>query len=142
MMEKNAVGKVARNRSEDHLKSLRALLDEMEEALKTNDHDRFFDADLNFHAQMMHFAGNETLEGLMSLMNEKIQRIRYLTTWVPQRLERTIVEHADIMDAIVEQQPEKAQAAIEVHIEAVRKGVNHLFEDERMTFLTGAFLSR
>lgn len=137
LIELHTVAKAAAKRSERQLKGLIKLMDGMSAALAKKDHVAFFQTDMEFHACIIKISDNATLETLMFHLNEKIQRIRHLTTYVYRRVEDTIGEHNAILDAIREKAPEAAQAAMKRHLDNVQKGVIQLFEDGAMNFFGG-----
>jgi DNA-binding GntR family transcriptional regulator len=136
LMEGHAVKRVAKNRTREQVNELRALTKRMEEALGDRDPDRFFDADLEFHAKLIQFCGNRALQDLSVQLTEKIQRVRFLTLYVHRRLEETIDEHSKILDGIVDQDPRSAQKALNAHLQNVKKGVAKLFEERGLGFLS------
>ncbi len=142
LLEEHAVRKMARSRSEEQIEELRNLVRQMEQALTTRDHDSFYAADLVFHATIVHYGGNRTLEGLMALLNEKIQRIRYLTLHIYGRLDETIGEHMQVLDAIVRKDPEGARKALHEHLVNVKSGVEKLFTEPGIGLLGAAYLNR
>ena len=99
----------------------------------------FFEADLTFHEKIVCFHGNETLGQLMNQLNDKIQRIRYLTTYIDKRLEETIGEHQDVVNAIEENNPEKAERKLAYHLTKVKDGLAALFENQGSQLLGGYF---
>lgn len=141
LMEGHAIRIVARRRSAEQLAELRRLAGDMESALATKDHHRFFEGDLEFHARLISYCGNQTLEELMSHLVEKIQRIRYLALYVGNRLEETIVEHNRIVDAVERQDPEAACRAVELHLTEVKQGLEAIFADRRMNLFGKAYLA-
>lgn len=142
LIEGHAVQKVARGRSEAQIRELRKLLRQMTQALKAKDHDAFFAGDLEFHNRIISFCGNQTLKDLMAHLNEKIQRIRYLTLYIHQRLEETIDEHDQVLEGIVRRDPEGAFRSLHLHLENVRKGVEQLFADSGINTLGRVVMSR
>ena len=137
LIELHAVGKAALRRNKGQLAQLQKFALKMEEALKTNDHLEFFRLDMAFHDSILAIADNETLENLMRQLNEKVQRIRHLTTYIYRRLDDTIGEHHKILRAIEEKQPEAAQQAMKDHLDGVRDGLVSLFEDKALSSLGG-----
>jgi len=118
---------------------LKKTISRMQHALKKQSHDDFFEADLTFHEKIVFFHGNETLGQLMNQLNDKIQRIRYLTTYIDKRLEETIGEHQDVVSAIEENNPEKAEQKLAYHLTKVKDGLAALFEKQGPQFLGGYF---
>jgi len=136
LMEGHAVKRVAKNRTGAQVDELRELTKRMEQALGVRDPDLFFEADLEFHAKLIRFCGNRALQDLAVQLTEKIQRVRFLTLYVHRRLEETIDEHSKILDSIEAQDPRSAQKALSTHLQNVKKGVEKLFAERGLGFLS------
>jgi len=136
LMEGHAVKRVAKNRTRAQVDELRELTKRMEQALGVRDPDLFFEADLEFHAKLIRFCGNRALQDLAVQLTEKIQRVRFLTLYVHRRLEETIDEHSKILDGIEAQDPRSAQKALSTHLQNVKKGVEKLFAERGLGFLS------
>jgi DNA-binding GntR family transcriptional regulator len=139
LMELHAVKHVASTATKKQVSDLNKTIIRMQHALKKQSHDDFFEADLAFHEKIVFFHGNETLGQLMNQLNDKIQRIRYLTTYIDKRLEKTIGEHQDVVSAIEENNPEKAEQKLAFHLKKVKDGLAALFEKQSPQFLGGYF---
>lgn len=142
LLELHAAKKAALNRTVAQLEPILQLAERMKQALKDGNQASFFEADMEFHARILHICDNQTLENLMFQLNEKIQRIRYLTTYVPLRLEETIGEHDAILDAILNRDGEAAQRAMKAHLDNVSKGVVHVFESGAAPLFQYSYLKR
>lgn len=142
LIELHTVAKAAANRTSDQIENLKASAANMDAALKESDHVAFFETDMDFHAQIIHICDNKTLESLMHQLNEKIQRIRHLTTYVHRRIEDTVGEHAAILSAIDNQDAEAAQRAMKDHLDNVKQGVIHLFQNGAMNYFGGVSLGK
>lgn len=140
LLEIHAARNVALASTEEQVCQLKETVDSMRQALSRNDHDDFFEADLKFHEQIILFNGNETLHQLMNQLNDKIQRIRYLTTYIDNRLEETVGEHQDIIAAIEGHDPDQTEKKINHHLEKVKTGLEVLFNEEGTQFMGGLFL--
>ncbi|MGA7278538.1 MAG: GntR family transcriptional regulator [Desulfocapsaceae bacterium] len=142
MIELHTVRSAAGNCSKEQLGELCEFTTLMESAVAANDHIAFFQQDMAFHARLVNYCGNRTLENLVFQLNEKIQRIRHLTTFVYHRLEDTIGEHEAIVNSIEKGDSERAAQAMKYHLDQVRNGVIKLFEDGTMNFFGGVNLEK
>ena len=141
LIELHAVAKAADSCNARQLQKLKQLAMRMENSFKNNDNAEFFRTDMDFHAQILAVSDNTTLEQLMMQLNEKIQRIRHLTTYVYRRLEDTIVEHNAILSSIEDRNPDAAQQAMKRHLDNVKKGVVKLFDEGAMNLFVGVSLN-
>lgn len=142
MIELHAVRRVAADRNAKLVGSLSRLVKTMERLVEEKDHVGFFRLDMAFHMQIITCCNNRTLESLVAGLNEKIQRIRHLTTFVYHRLEDTIDEHTAILRAIEQGDPDRAADAMKYHLDQVKDGVITLFEDGTIDFFGGASFTR
>jgi DNA-binding GntR family transcriptional regulator len=142
LIELHTARSAAGSCSKEHLAELSAFTELMKDAVAANDHIAFFQQDMAFHARLVNYCGNRTLETLVFQLNEKIQRIRHLTTFVYHRLEDTIGEHEAIVNSIEKGDSEGAAQAMKYHLDQVRNGVIKLFEDGTINFFGGVSLEK
>lgn len=137
LIELHSISKVASTCTKEQVEELSTLVKEMEAAFLDNDHISFFQKDMDFHARIVHFGNNGTLETLMIQLGEKIQRIRHLTPFVYRLLEDPIGEHKDILSSIKRHDPEGAGQAMKYHLDRVKNGVKKLFQNDTISFMGG-----
>ncbi len=138
MIELHAVRSVAENRTAKWIDTLSGYTASMAVSAEARDHVAFFQMDMAFHGQLITYCNNKTLEGFVSQLNEKIQRIRHLTTLVYHRLEDTLEEHDAILLSVKNGDPDAAARAMKYHLDQVKDGVVKLFEDGTINFFGGA----
>ncbi len=80
--------------------------------------------DREFHQVILEAAGNQQLMSIMSRLNDMINRLRFTLT--PSRYHDSLREHRAILDALKGRDPEAARAAMERHIDAVRRSLHLL----------------
>ncbi|MDA8133189.1 MAG: GntR family transcriptional regulator [Desulfobacteraceae bacterium] len=141
LMEQHAVRNVAMTATKKQVSELNSTIKHMEKALSSKSYDNYFKYDLVFHDRIIQYHGNETLGQLMGQVNGKMQRIRYLTTLIGDRLEKTLIEHQDIINAIQEHNPEKAVDKMALHLEKVKDGLASFFEKHESTFMARMFIN-
>jgi len=140
LLEGHAIKQVAANRTEGQIAELRDLIRRMEQALKSGEPDKFFEADLDFHTKIIRFCGNRALEELTMQLTEKIQRVRFLTLYVHRRLEETIDEHGKILERIIRKDARGAKKALNTHLRNVKKGVETLYKEKTLNLLNSPYL--
>jgi DNA-binding GntR family transcriptional regulator len=99
----------------------------------------FMHADEAFHEGLAHASGNHANERYLRDINERIRVIRIHDFTTPDRIEATIEEHLEILDALRAGRPDAAAALMRVHIErsaeVVERRVGELlarrFEEQR-----------
>jgi len=89
----------------------------LKEACQKRDLIRYFDANANFHRFIAEIARNERLYRLIDQSRQEMQRTRILTLRVPQRLDYSMREHDQIMDAFLKKNPALAESNMVRHLQ-------------------------
>lgn len=123
-VEVEAAGLAAQRRAPQHLRVMRAALDEFERAVEEG-RDAVA-ADLRFHVEVARATGNEHFERLLVSLGSKIIPRARLDTTPPDAarlayLRRVNTEHEGIYDAIAAGDAEAARAAMRTHLAASRE---------------------
>lgn len=101
----------------DELSRLRELHQLLKEAYQKRDLSRYYEANSNFHHFIAEIARNERLYRLIERMRQEIQKTRILSLHLPQRLDYSMREHDQILDAFLKKNPELAEATVVKHLE-------------------------
>jgi DNA-binding GntR family transcriptional regulator len=108
-----------------HLRELHQLL---KEASQKRDLSRYFDANSSFHRFIAEIARNERLYRLIDQLRQEIQKTRILSLHLPQRLDYSMREHDQIMDAFLKKNPQLAESTMVRHLnnqmETLRKALD------------------
>jgi DNA-binding GntR family transcriptional regulator len=94
---------------------LRRLYREMVTGLDAGDDARVQEADARFHALLYGASGNPYLAELIAQLWSSFPR--YLLWLVPGRTDRSIAEHAAILEAVAARSPERAADAVRHHLQ-------------------------
>lgn len=95
---------------------LRELHQALREACQQRDVSRYFDARDDFHRLIADMARNERLYRLLDQVWRDLKKVRPLLLKMPQRLEASMRDHDQILDAFVRKNPELAAAAVSRHL--------------------------
>jgi DNA-binding GntR family transcriptional regulator len=118
---------VERARPEE-VERLRELHQHLKQACKGRDPERYFQANSRFHRFIAELAGNERLYRMVDQMRQEMRKTRILALHLPQRLDYSMREHDQIMDAFLKKNPELAEAAVikhlHQHMQALKKALN------------------
>jgi DNA-binding GntR family transcriptional regulator len=139
ILEGYAVKQLAANHHEAQIQDLVSICNAMNEAYQQSDINAFFQLDSDFHAKIISFTKNTTLQELTSILVDRTQRIRFLSWYVPKRLEETIDEHQSIVAHIQENDPDGAATSLSYHLGKVKSGIRKLFEEQNHSFSSWAF---
>ena len=107
---------VERARPEE-LARLRELHQILRRTYKAQDAERYFQANSRFHRFIAELAGNERLYRLIDQMRQEIRRTRILALHLPERLDYSMREHDQIMDAFLKKNSELAEATVIKHLQ-------------------------
>jgi DNA-binding GntR family transcriptional regulator len=107
---------VERARPEE-IERLRELHQLLKQACKAKDTERYFAANSRFHRFIAELAGNERLYRLIDEMRQEMRKTRILALDLPLRLDYSMREHDQIMDAFLKKNPELAEATVIKHLQ-------------------------
>lgn len=96
-----------------HLRELHQLL---KEAYRERDLNRYFEANSNFHHFIAEIARSERLHRLIKEMRQEMQKTRLLALHLAQRLDYSMREHDQILDAFLKKNPELAESTVMKHL--------------------------
>jgi DNA-binding GntR family transcriptional regulator len=107
---------------------LRELHQLLKEACQKRDLTRYFDANSSFHRFIAEIARNERLYRLIDQLRQEIQKTRILSLHLPQRLDYSMREHDQIMDAFLKKNSQLAESTMVRHLnnqmEMLRKALD------------------
>ena len=101
-----------------------AILVELQAGFAENSPDRekeLVALDGKMHYAIIHAFGNSYLNNLMENMYTQNERIRFLSTMMPKRLEESFAEHQVILEAMLERKPQKAADAMHEHLQRAKQ---------------------
>jgi DNA-binding GntR family transcriptional regulator len=109
----------------EEISRLRELHQLLREAYKERDLERYYEINSNFHRFIAEMARNERLYRLVDQMRQEIRKTRILSLHLPQRLDYSMREHDQILDAFLKKNPELAETTVVKHLknqmEALKK---------------------
>jgi DNA-binding GntR family transcriptional regulator len=100
----------------EEIARLRELHKVLKEACQKGDVTQYFDANSNFHRFIAELAHNERLYQLIEELRREIQKTRLLSLSMPHRLEYSMREHDQIMDAFLKKNPQLAESVMVQHL--------------------------
>ncbi|MBI2358892.1 MAG: GntR family transcriptional regulator [Deltaproteobacteria bacterium] len=120
---------VERAHSEE-MSRLRELHQLLREAYQKKDLEGYFEANGNFHRFIAEMARNERLYRLIDQMRQEIRRTRILSFHLPQRLDHSMREHDQILDAFLKKNPERAQSIMVKHLHSQMEALKKMLASE------------
>jgi DNA-binding GntR family transcriptional regulator len=135
ILEARAVleGLVARKAAEkataDDVEELRGLVEQMRDLHAAGDLISMSEFNVHIHAAILRIADHRTAERLVSALNSQVVRFQYRTILLPGRPDRSLDEHAAIVEAIAAGDGDLAEATMRTHL-------SHVAEELRALALT------
>jgi DNA-binding GntR family transcriptional regulator len=117
-LEGLASATAARRISEDDLTKLRESVELAEFYIQKNDTEHLKELDTAFHSIIYRASGNRMLCKTLSELHRNITSYRKLSLAVPGRLEKSVREHREILEAIEAGDAEMADRLTSAHIAA------------------------
>ncbi|MGB7950710.1 MAG: GntR family transcriptional regulator [Candidatus Binatia bacterium] len=112
----------------EEITHLRELHQVLKEASQKRDLGRYFDANCSFHRFIAEIARNQRLYRLIDQLRQEIQKTRILALHLPQRLDYSMREHDQILDAFIKKNAQLAESTMVRHLnnqmETLRKALD------------------
>jgi DNA-binding GntR family transcriptional regulator len=109
--------------SQEDIEDIRAILDDVHQALERGDIEAYNTADRRFHNAIVEITANETLMDSLNRLAAQIQMVRTIANRDPHVVERTAKERPLILNALEARDADTAARLMEEHIEGVRQAV-------------------
>jgi DNA-binding GntR family transcriptional regulator len=115
-------------RPED-IQKLEAIHGELERFAQSNQIEKFFVANQEFHLRIQELSGNRWLLQMIQDLRKVLKLTRLHSLTIDGRLQQSLLEHRAIMAAIKAGNPKRAETAMHDHLTAGRKALakSHLF---------------
>jgi DNA-binding GntR family transcriptional regulator len=112
-----AVGRrLAERITPEQLKAVRGMVEQMEQAVKAGDADRYHLINLDFHDKLVEFAGNRKLTAIYRRLIKELSLFRRMNLADGKLLPISANEHRAIVKAIASGDPEAAGRAMREHV--------------------------
>jgi DNA-binding GntR family transcriptional regulator len=95
---------------------LRAIIAEMRRLREEGDLIGLSNANARLHGAILEASGHETAKRLSRALSSQIVRFQYRTVLMPGRPDRSLAEHAGIVEAIAARNPDAAEQAMQHHL--------------------------
>jgi DNA-binding GntR family transcriptional regulator len=100
----------------EEINHLRALHQLLKETCQKRDLPRYFDVNSSFHRFIAEIAGNQRLYQLIDQLRREIRKTRTIALHLPQRLDYSMREHDQILDAFLKKNPQLAESTMVRHL--------------------------
>ncbi len=123
VLEGLAVRYAALRASSEDVTALRAIVAEMRARLAHGDLLGASDQNAVLHRRLVQIAGHGTTSRLISSLKSQLVRFQYRTIMLPGRSERSVAEHAAIVDAVATGDADAAETAMRAHLTHVAEAL-------------------
>ncbi len=132
-LEVFAVEDAMHNFTDENKKNLKKYYQKQKELLDNYDATLFMEYDHLFHSEIYNASKNEILKKQLNNLNDIIRCYCYNINLliVPERSKDTVREHKEIMDAILDNDVERAQLAMKKHLINAGKQVLKRYEESK-----------
>ena len=113
LLESDAARVVAQQGRAEHLAELQAQQEALEAAV--HDRDRFFELNEAFHRRLLELSDNKWRSQMVADLRKVMKLNRHHSLFKTGRLEQSLAEHRDIVQALVERQAELAAQRMSAH---------------------------
>lgn len=111
------------NATDEEIETLREIVDLTEFYFNRGDNKKLRDMDGKFHQCLYEISHNRMLKHVLNDLHGYGVKYRVKSMQSSGRIEKTIVEHRDIMNAVLQRDPEKAEKLAIKHIENALKNI-------------------
>jgi len=122
VLEGLAVRLAVENMDEEMFEKLRKALEKVS-ILPEEDRDliNYTRSEVDFHALLLSASNNQMLKNMMEIVNAHLQIIRLRTVVIPERAQKTVEEHQQILKAIENGDAPTAEELMRKHVRSVRE---------------------
>ena len=116
LLEGQAVKETALRATEDQLTELDNLHHRLEKAAADRDLDQFFEINVKFHELIQGIAGNRWMNNTIADLRKVLKLQRRDSLNRTGRMQNSVIEHRQILEAILKRDPIAAEAAMRKHL--------------------------
>lgn len=119
VLEGLIASRAALNEDAGAKQSLRAILEEMGDAVAAGDNSRYSELNRQLHSRIWEIGGHTVAHDLVSNLRDRSAHHQFRLAVMPGRSEESLEQHTAIVDAIVAGAPDAAEAAMHDHLDSV-----------------------
>ena len=116
LLEGQAAKETALKASESHLTQLDNMHHRLEKAAADRDLEQFFEINVKFHELIQEIAGNKWMNGVIEDLRKVLKLQRKDSLSRGGRMQSSLLEHREILQAILKRDPASAEVAMRKHL--------------------------
>lgn len=124
-----------RNLSAQDLSRLARAIDTMDQALKSNDREKWAQADEQFHGELVRLGGNSRVQSIAAMMSDQVRRARTVTLYMRPAPDQSNADHRGVFDAIKRGDADAAHRIHRAHRMNAKKVLTELLEKHHLNTL-------
>ncbi|MBI9102844.1 MAG: FadR family transcriptional regulator [Spirochaetales bacterium] len=130
IIDPKAAAKAAEKATEKDIQKITRACTAFKEEFEQKNTQGLIHADTKFHIAIAKSTKNKTLFSLMKTMGENLNEGWISSLHTPGRIEKTIVEHGEILNAIVKRDKNAAEKAMSRHLENALEDIKVYMKEE------------
>ena len=120
-LETAAARSAATKLTAEQMKELKDIRKQLDTAVKLKDSVLSFEADTRLHGLILQAAGNKRSHRIINNLMGQIHRIRFISGHKPGRIDTTVKEHKEIIQALLNGDPDAAEETMRKHLVSTRE---------------------
>ncbi|EKN70360.1 GntR family transcriptional regulator [Neobacillus bataviensis LMG 21833] len=123
-IESEGVRRAMKNSTPEQIQSLSNIVNQQQRAIKQNNRIEFIDLDQKFHMEILKLAQQHLLEDILLNLYHLTRLIGHKALAKNGRMEEVIEEHLQIIEALLENDPDKATKLMEYHLKNTKDSID------------------
>ncbi|HBT19844.1 MAG TPA: GntR family transcriptional regulator [Peptococcaceae bacterium] len=119
----------AKKATEEDIGELKGYIEKMKEEMSNNNMEEVNKLHNQFHRKILEIAGYPRLSQMVSSLGDYISRFTKMGYTIPGRLDKAMKEHTELIEAIMQRNPELAKQIAEDHIDNSKSVILKQYEE-------------
>ena len=115
-LESYAAGVCAERMSEDGLRELKSIVQQMHDSATAGYAHETFETEVSLHRTVVRATQNGRMVGFLGTLDDQMHRIRSMWPRTPRWLDGAVQEHEEIVRSIASRDPDAAERAMRKHL--------------------------
>lgn len=128
LIESATARKVAQVATAVHISRLTHLQTRLEAAARAGDHDAYRQVNRETHQLLQDISSNRWQKDILENLRRVLHLARYITIWLPERLQESVGEHRRLLEAIVARDTVGAAGIMHMHVMNQREALRRLHD--------------
>jgi len=108
---------------EEDLIEMEDLFNSIGKNIEMRNRKDIFETDIKLHSLIVNTAGNRRLSKFLNILNGQVYRMRVLSATTPGRLNKSLQEHKDILEALKKRDIDSAEQRLKKHIRNIKNNI-------------------